>query len=299
MPDPFLSGLAAYRKRHGSSTFQGVIAWINHWNPPERLRQYREFDAYWRGAVTAGKQFGYLVEEIMWPPDCPAKAFERILLARGIQGVLIPPHQSHPDWTGFDWNKFSLIRFGLSVSRPDSNLVTADQFRAVVLAITRIHQYGYQRIGLVTDEGFNRHLGGSYYGGFCWAQKELRLNPALPPLLLSGERFRADPKKEAQVLSRWLSRHRPDAILITEAFVPGLLKSLGYRVPLDIAVAATSLLDIPLDAGLDQHSEGVGRIAVEMLVKQLHINERGEPRDPCRILIESTWQDGRSLPRRG
>jgi hypothetical protein len=35
-----------------------------------------------------------------------------------------------------------------------------------------------------------------------------------------------------------------------------------------------------------------------MLVKQININERGEPSAPCRILVESTWQDGKSLPRR-
>jgi hypothetical protein len=35
-----------------------------------------------------------------------------------------------------------------------------------------------------------------------------------------------------------------------------------------------------------------------MLVKQININERGEPAAPCRMLVESCWQDGRSLPRR-
>ena len=298
VPDPFLSGLAAYRRRHGTSAFQGVIAWVNHWNPPARLRQFAEFDAYWRGAVAAGRQFGYKVEEVLWPGDCPPKRLEQILLARGIRGVLIPPHHEPPDWGDFDWNKFSLIRFGTSVSRPDSNLVTADQFRAVNMAVRRIHEYGYRRIGLVVDGDFNRKLGGSYYGGFCWAQKEVALNPVLPPLLVDSERHRAEPENESQTVNRWLGRHRPDAILVTESYLPQLLKRLGHRVPQDLAVAATSVLDIPVEAGIDQHSESIGRIAVEMLVKQIHINERGEPRDPCRILIESTWQDGKSLPRR-
>ena len=58
------------------------------------------------------------------------------------------------------------------------------------------------------------------------------------------------------------------------------------------------MLDLPLDAGIDQHSEVIGRIAVETLVKQINFNERGEPADPCRILVESRWQDGKSLPAR-
>jgi hypothetical protein len=31
-------------------------------------------------------------------------------------------------------------------------------------------------------------------------------------------------------------------------------------------------------------------------VLQINLNERGEPTDPSRILIESRWRDGTSLP---
>jgi hypothetical protein len=37
---------------------------------------------------------------------------------------------------------------------------------------------------------------------------------------------------------------------------------------------------------------------VETLVSQINLNERGEPADPYRVLVESRWRDGRSLPRR-
>ena len=54
-----------------------------------------------------------------------------------------------------------------------------------------------------------------------------------------------------------------------------MIRKLGHRIPQDIAVAGTSVADIPVDAG---------------------INQRGEPSAPCRILVESTWQDGKFLP---
>ena len=56
--------------------------------------------------------------------------------------------------------------------------------------------------------------------------------------------------------------------------------------------------DVPVDAGIDQHSEAIGRIAVETLVSQINLNERGEPADPYRVLVEGRWRDGKSLPRR-
>jgi DNA-binding LacI/PurR family transcriptional regulator len=71
---------------------------------------------------------------------------------------------------------------------------------------------------------------------------------------------------------------------------------LGLRIPRDVAVACTSLYDIPVDAGIDQCSGAIGEIAAEMLIKQINLNERGEPADPCRILVESRWKNGKSLP---
>jgi LacI family transcriptional regulator len=95
-----------------------------------------------------------------------------------------------------------------------------------------------------------------------------------------------------------LKKNQPDAVLTTDSEIPGMIKELGYRIPKDIAVAGTTIYDIPVDAGIDQHPEAIGRIAVEMLVKQINVSERGEPADPCRILVESRWHDGKSLPRR-
>ena len=300
-PDPFLSGLAAYRKTTGANKFQGVIAWVNHWSQPTQLRKFREFDAYWRGASEAAQAAGYNLEDIRWETKCPPKRFERILRTRGIQGVLIPPHSLLLDWGDFDWNKFSVIRFGMSVQNPDSNLVTTDIFRAMVMAIQKIHERGYERIGFTVKGEFNERLGGSFLGGYLTAQKLLKLQSRLPPLLLFLKEWSAEElNRQKSALQKWLVRHKPDAVLTADLEVPGMLRDLGYRIPQDLAVAGTSVLDIPgINAGIDQHSEAIGRIAVEMLIKQINVSERGEPTDPCRILVESRWQDGLSLPPRG
>jgi DNA-binding LacI/PurR family transcriptional regulator len=203
------------------------------------------------------------------------------------------------DWAGFDWGKFSTIRFGLSVQNPDTNLVSADHFRGVIMAVKKIHEYGYQRIGLIAGEEYDRRLGGSFTGGYCHAQIALKFQPVLPPLLTNyGVRDETGMKKQKDALLKWLKKHRPDAVLTTDAEVPGMISELGYRIPKDIAMAGTTIYDIPIDAGIDQHPEAIGRIAVEMLVKQITVSERGEPVDSCRILVESRWQDGKSLPRR-
>jgi DNA-binding LacI/PurR family transcriptional regulator len=295
--DPILQRLAAYRRTGETAKFQSVIAWLNHWDQPERLRSYHEFEQYWRGAKLAAKRLGYRLEEFIWPADCPAKRAEARLLERGVQGLLIPPHKPEVNWGNFDWSKFSLMRFGVSVRQVDSNQVTADLQRAIVMAINKIHDYGYRRIGLVYSQAHDQYLGGSYYGGFRWAHKSLGIEPLIPPFD-SETKTPEIAARTKRGLDVWMKKYQPDAILAAGSEVPVFLRELGYRIPHDVAVASTSPYDIIVDAGIDQCPNAIGQIAAEMLIKQISLNERGEPADPCRILVESRWQDGKSLPPR-
>jgi DNA-binding LacI/PurR family transcriptional regulator len=300
VPDPFLKRLAEYRHPNPAAQFHGVIAWLNRWEKPERLRSYHEFEQYWQGAKQASKRLGYRLEEFVWPIDLPDKLAEQRLLERHVLGLLIPPHgRTQLEWGDFDWNKFSVIRFGMSVPEPDSNLVTADHQRAVVMAIKKIHECGYRRIGLAFNEAHDRSMGGNFIGGYLWAQKLLKLDPLIPPMTSDFQKAPQDIAKFKAVLDRWMKCCKPDAILNGFPEVPAYLQELGYRIPEDVAVAGTSLDDVLVDAGIDQHSKAIGKIAAEMVIKQIGLNERGEPSDPCRILVESRWREGRSLPFRG
>jgi LacI family transcriptional regulator len=295
-PDPLLSALASYRAQIQPAKVQSAIVWLNYWEQPGQLRgAHREFDAYWRGAQGAAKRHGYRLEEIRWEADCSAKRFEQILLTRAIRGVLIPPHRIPPDWDEFDWSKFSVIRFGQSVAHPDSHLVTSDQQRAVVMALNRISSYGYRRICMTVPDRLDENIGGNYTGGFHAAKLLLKI-PGIHSLLLTSESDgEQKPARARESLRRWLEKTKPDAILTADHSVPRLLGELGYSVPEDVALAGTGI-DVPVDAGIDQHSEAIGRMAVEMLISQINLNERGEPADPARILIESRWREGASMP---
>lgn len=300
VPDPFLSALAAHRQQRVPAKDHGVLAWINRWKDPKRLRQFHEFELYWRGACQAATRYGYRVDEVRWELNGSGKRLEKILLARGIEGVLIPPHHEMLEWDDFDWAKFSVVRFGLSVPNPDSNLVTADVFRATVMAVSRMRDYGYKRIGLTVNEEFNQRVGGNLASGFYYAQSSLRLKPALPPLMTFLKNRTVDElARQQEALGMWLKHFKPDAVLTSDIEIPGMIRGLGYRVPQEIALAGTTVIDIPgVDAGIDQHAEAIGRIAVETLLKQMNVNQRGEPRYPSRILVQSRWKDGASLPPR-
>ncbi len=294
-PDPLLASLAVYRRAQRQLPIRCALAWINHWDQPEDLRQFGEFNLYWRGAEQAALRFGYHLEELRWTRELTAKRFQQILLARGVRGVLIPPHQHPPNWGGFDWSQFSVIRFGMSVRAPDTHLVTSDQMRATVMAMEHIHRRGYRKIGFILGRELDENIGGNYTGGF-YASQELFGIKSADSLLLC--RYNDPPARLEMAVGRWLKKVRPDAVLAGGTNIPALIRKLGYRIPQDLGMAGTSVVDIPLDAGINQNSENIGCIAVETLVAQINANERGCPSKPCRILVESSWQDGASLPAR-
>jgi LacI family transcriptional regulator len=97
---------------------------------------------------------------------------------------------------------------------------------------------------------------------------------------------------------QWWERYKPDAILTPDSRLVTTLAHLKLRIPQDVAVAATTLVDIPVDTGINQNSEEIGRVAVETLISLINSNDRGKPTIPRRILVQGSWVDGTSLPNR-
>ena len=77
-----------------------------------------------------------------------------------------------------------------------------------------------------------------------------------------------------------------------------LLEKAGIKVPHDIAVAGTTVLDMPIPAGIDQHSHEIGRVGFLALNSLINDGAFGIPRIFRQILVEGSWVDGSSLPDR-
>lgn len=294
-PDPMLASLSAYRQSKKAVSIKATIAWINQWTKPRELRRLQEFDAYWRGAHAYAAKLGYRLEEFTAGANMPPLRLQQILLARNVRGILIPPHINDLNLPGFDWNQFSVVRFGLSVKHPRAHIVTSDQLNCAALAFDRMWERGYRRIGYVTAHRFDLNTGGNFRAGYLSAQDfHVPLKRHLNPLALSEENSEGDTRK----LKAWLRTVKPDAVISALSILPAMLRAAGCKVPHDLGVAGLSLLDGGFDAGTDQNSEEIGRVAMATLAGLIQQNERGIPRYCRRILVEGRWVDGSSLPAR-
>ena len=289
-PDPMLAALSHYRRSKSDLSISAELAWINHWPDPKRLRSFKEFDLYWRGASEEARRCGFRLEEFVMNDEMSPQRLERILLARNIQGLLIPPHgESRIQWGDFHWDNFCVVRFGYTILNPPAHVVTSSQLTDGLIAFENMWRLGYRRIGLVSIPRMLTRFG----AGYLFAQWQQNPKIKVPPLV-----FEESPDEEQRCahLKTWVGKYKPDAILTDIGSMRSLLKKIGYTVPEQMGLAAFSVLDGDADAGIDQQSKEIGRTAVQMLISLINHNERGIPHICRELLIDGRWVDGGTLP---
>lgn len=292
-PDPMLTSLSAYRQGKRAVAIRSAVAWLNQWPNPRDLRRHHEFDNYWLGAHEVAIRLGYHLEEFVLDKKMLGPRLQKIFQTRNIRGILIPPHSAGFALPSFDWELFSVVRFGASVPRPRTHIVTNDQTKCAAMAFTRVYERGYRRIGYISSLAFERNTKGNFRAGYLSSESEcVQTQDYLPPLYLEETTGAA----EVSQLLEWMRTVRPDAIITTLITLDRLLQKAGLSVPHDVAVATTSLADGQFDSGVDQNSIEIGRVAMSTLAGLIQLNERGIPRYCRRILVEGQWVDGHSLP---
>jgi len=293
-PDAMLTALAHYRRTSKAIPVTAEIAWINHWPDREELRRVGDYDLFWQGAATEADRNGYRLEEFPLDKKMSSDRLEKILLARNVPGILIPPwwHGKYPDWGDFRWERFCVVCFGHTIHAPRVHLVSSDQFFDSVLAYESIRKNGYQRIGMVTNAAVGNRL--RFLAGYLFAQSQDLASLRLPPLLFP---VNSSPEDQPNLVA-WLKKTRPDAIFTDRAALRDMLVNAGYRVPQDIGLARTSVMAGSGDAGIYQNSDEIGRAAIQLLISLIHHNERGVPQVRRELLVEGEWMNGSTLPPR-
>jgi DNA-binding LacI/PurR family transcriptional regulator len=196
---------------------------------------------------------------------------------------------------GLRWENYAVVRFGFSAVDLRAHMIGNDQMRSAELAVATMYARNYRRIGFVTCEGFDRTTDGNFRVGYLRGCESTGSGANIEPLSLPAPASTDRPLVEK--VKKWIARWRPDCVLTSEPQLYAVVKALGLRVPEDIALAATTVRDAGnIDAGLDQNPHEIGRVAVTTLSELINHHERGVPQFCRRVLVESLWVNGKSLP---
>lgn len=288
-----MARLRTIRVRPAHAALGFVTAWPTRHGWSE-APNHRRFHA---GALARAQELGYSLDEFwLAEPGMSSERMTRILLTRGIRGLILHSLPHPAGELSLGWKHFAAVTKGVTIVRPALHRVISSHYDDIRLVAAELAARRYRRIGLVLGEELNDRVDCAWLAGLHVCQIALPRADRVPPLILA-------PRKETAHFSSWFAKYRPDALLFSDQPVPAWITALGLQAPKDLGLVHLDWSPqlAPL-AGLDSDPEVLGRAAVDLLVGQLHAQERGVPRHEKIITIKGVWRNGssvRSRPRRG
>ncbi|MEI8313023.1 MAG: LacI family DNA-binding transcriptional regulator [Verrucomicrobiota bacterium] len=204
-----------------------------------------------------------------------------ILKARGYTGCIFAPFEQISDWSNFEWESFSAVAIGYTLRVPDIHRVVVNHFMGMNSVLETLLRMGKKKIGLVlktlSDDRTN-HLWTSAYLGFLWHHSGVS---SLSPFVNSDLNRRE--------FSDWFRLHKPDVIVGADSEILDWIEAVDRRAPAKRCVFVhlhEEFSDDPRTMGVvTSASKEVGKAAVDILVGQLKLNERGIPASPRVSLV--------------
>lgn len=275
----------------GTVAFVTPVADSHEWRATPTLRRN------WEAARLRAESFGFKITEFtLSSSGMTGRRLGEILTARGITGVLLAAFPMEPTEVSLPWNDFAYVQVGHRIATPRLDCVLSDHTEAVVLAARTIVARGGRRVGLAIEKYQDEITGGRWslgYAGLRAAVPEIADVPPFLPAHMTAPEF-----------LRWVEAHRVDAVLTLSTFrnepnpMETWLATAGRRVAEDVGLVSLDVTSVHPDwSGIEQHSEEIGRAAVDLLFSKLQAGERGIPQLPRTVQVHGHWREGRTLRR--
>lgn len=289
-PDPVLAALNAYRQDRRKSAYQATLAWINDGpRMPEGKRPWW-YEEHFLSAKAQAQALGYKLDEWCIPElQMDGKGVSRMLSSRNIPGLVVAPLPSGKTHTlDFEWNRFSAVAIGYSLTTPRLHVITSHQYRTMQDMIAKLRSFGYRRISLVMDTYMDKRVNHAWSAMFWVDYHQQPRSRRVAPLFF-------DKVCELDVLRAWYEHQKPEAIVCDDQDITLFLEKIGVKPGRDVAVASTRVTTtqgIRGHAGMNQNSKAVGAMSIDVLAGLIRHNSRGIPLHSDCTLMESVWQSG-------
>lgn len=284
-PNPRVAGLMAHIRGARARPRIERIAFVWVHTSRRTAAENPYLRAVFKGAATRAESLGFALEEF-WTddPGMTERRLQKIIVARGITGVLLSPVLTPEtalalDW---DWNHLAAVVIGNVSWTPELHHVGHHHFLAMRTVLLELARLGCRRPAAVVDAVIDERAKHAWTGAFFANHPE----PARARQLLC-----LHDAKRPRGLAAWLRQTDADALIVSAAAqlsAPGV-SALCRKKRLQIATLRWSAGLPPAIAGIDQCDDLLGAQAVELLTAQLHHNERGPPRHPGIMLFMGRW----------
>jgi DNA-binding LacI/PurR family transcriptional regulator len=289
-PNPLAGAVMSELRRSRGSTFRGVLAAISFDEPDRPAHAASFFRGLTQGATERAEQLGFKVEPFNagGPQGIPIPRLHHILQSRGIQGIIILPAWGDPDLSLLDWSCYAGVYTDYIIEHPALHSVSCDHYRSLISTLQKLMALGYKRPGLFLQKHHDERLQYRWQGAFLSFRENHPTLGTVPPLVRD--------EVERETFTAWFKKYKPDVVLGHHSEALGWMRAAGAKIPKTHGFVCLNTLraNTPC-AALDQQPVLLGARAAEIVIAQLHRNERGIPHPCSHTTIPAKWVDGPTI----
>lgn len=285
-PDPTIAKLMQHLRTRADVRSHANICALRQVFPADRSQKVN-FGTLMREALAhRAKELGFAFEVMEVATDDDGPALERILLSRGVEGIVIMPMMGRRDLSGLlDWTRFSVVSVTSSVVAPRFHSVMPNHFDNILRAYAELAKRGFKRIGLAISKDWDERVRYRWTGGMAWQNQFGQTQPV--PVYLGEAR---GPAIVDAGFSEWVRKNSPDAVLL-EAIDGVLLEEALRKIPARRRpkIIALNWPNKMATGGIDQRVGEIGAVAIERLAGMISRGEKGVPERSNVTMVDGDW----------
>ena len=152
--NPLTGAVMSQLRRSRGQQFRGVLAALEVIDPNRTELVVRYNDSLVKGISERANNLGFKVERFeIGAQSVRLNRLDTILHTRGIQGLVLLPASGFPDLSALSWQRYTAVYTDYFIDHPPLHCVCCNHYRSMVSLLAMLHERGYRRPGLLSNEG--------------------------------------------------------------------------------------------------------------------------------------------------
>lgn len=286
-PNPLVNSLMSHLRSGTASTAQASLAMVVASNDTKVVETNPTLKAILKGAQQQAEAAGFGLEVFqVGKGTLTAERLNTILHARGTVGAIFLASTPRI-LESFDFTPLANATYAYTMREPDLHRVCSFHFQLMQDAGWQLIERGYRKFTLVMNRGQDEHYH-IFLGAYHALRQSYAPDQSADPIIIE------DFNKLENVV-HVLNEQGIDGVIVNLDTIGEELMEFIPDVPDKVGIVTLQRQNDSGFAGVNQNNLKIGSALVDLVVGQLHRNERGIPESAKTVLIHGDWIEGKTV----